>query len=86
MGRAEDRKKRKHIKSKLTDEQYKNMMNAVNREYIREEVERQCIWFKAVFTECIIESFEKNKIGKNKAMKIVEDVDLIIKRRMSNGE
>ena len=86
MGRAEDRKKRKHIKSKLTDEQFKNMMNSVNREYIRDEVERQCTWYKKVFTECIIESFEKNKIGKNKAMKIIEDVDLIIKRRMSNGE
>lgn len=83
MGRAEIRKQKKYISKKLSEEQYKNLLSDVNREYVESEVENRVIWFKNLFSECLIEAFEKNNITKNKALMILDDVNTIIHRKAS---
>ena len=83
MGRAEIRKQRKYVSKKLSEEQYRNLMSDVNKEYLDREVKNQVIWFKNLFSECLIESFEKNNISKSKALMILDDVDTIMQRKAS---
>lgn len=83
MGRAEIRKKRKYMSKKLTSEQYNNLLNDVNKEYIESEVQDRVIWFKNLFSDCLVEAFEKNNISKTKAIMILEDVGKIMRRRES---
>lgn len=83
MGRAEIRKQRKYVSKKLSNEQYKNLVNDVNKEYVEREVQDRVMWFKNLFSECLIESFEKNNISKSKALMILDDVDTIIQRKAS---
>lgn len=83
MGRAEIRKKRKYMSKKLTSEQYNNLLNDVNKEYIESEVQDQVIWFKNLFSDCLVEAFEKNNISKIKAIMILEDVSKIMQRKGS---
>lgn len=84
MGRAEIRKQRKYVSKKLSEEQYKNLISDVNKEYVESEVENRVIWFKNMFSDCLIEAFEKNNITKNKALMILDDVDTIMHRKASD--
>lgn len=83
MGRAEIRKQRKYVSKKLSEEQYKNLLSDVNKEYVESEVENRVIWFKNLFSECLIEAFEKNNISKSKSLMILDDVDTIMHRKAS---
>lgn len=83
MGRAEIRKQRKYVSKKLSEEQYKNLLSDVNKEYVESEVENRVIWFKNMFSECLIEAFEKNNITKSKALMILDEVDTIMHRKGS---
>lgn len=83
MGRVENRKKKKSISKKLTVDQYNNLVNSVNKEYIEKEVQDRVIWFKNLFSECLVEAFEKNNLSKAKAIMILEDVSTIMQRKGS---
>lgn len=83
MGRAEIRKQRKYMSKKLTEGQYNSLLNDVNKEFINEEVKEQVTWFKNLFSECLVEAFEKNNIGKKKALMILDDVTTIMQRKAS---
>lgn len=82
MGRAEIRKQRKYVSKKLSDEQYKKLTGEVNKEYIEKEVESRVDWFKNLFSECLIESFDIHKIPKSKALMIIDDVSNIMQRKV----
>lgn len=86
MGRAEKRKQKKVISKKLTVSQYNNLLNGVNKEYIEQEVKERVTWFKNIFSECLIEAFEKNNISKSKSFMILEDVELIMQRKGSESK
>lgn len=83
MGRAEDRKKRKYINKKLTPEQFAHLESNVNKEYIDSEVKTQIAYFKKLFSECLIEAFQKNGINLTKANMIIDDVGVIMERKVS---
>lgn len=86
MGRAEKRKQKKVISKKLTVSQYNNLLNSVNKEYIEQEVKDRVSWFKNIFSECLIEAFEKNNISKSKSFTILEDVQIIMQRKGSESK
>lgn len=86
MGRAEKRKQKKVISKKLTVSQYNNLLNGVNKEYIEQEVKDRVTWFKNIFSECLIEAFEKNNISKSKSFMILEDVQAIMQRKGSESK
>lgn len=89
MGRAEKRKQKKCINKKLTENQYNRLMNDISEEFINREINTQVTWFKDLFSECLIEAFKKNNVGKKKALMILDDVDTIMQRKASeknNGE
>lgn len=86
MGRAEKRKQKKVISKKLTVSQYNNLLNGVNKEYIEQEVKDRVTWFKNIFSECLIEAFEKNNISKSKSFMILEDVQVIMQRKGSESK
>lgn len=86
MGRAEKRKQKKVISKKLTVSQYNNLLNGVNKEYIEQEVKDRVTWFKNIFSECLIEAFEKNNISKSKSFMILEDVQIIMQRKGSESK
>ena len=67
MGRAESRKKAKYIKKRLTTD----------------EVTRQTGVFKKLFSECLTEAFKKNNISLTKANMILDDVSIIMQRKVS---
>lgn len=83
MGRAEDRKKRKYINKKLTPEQFAHLESNVNKEYINSEVKTQIAYFKKLFSECLTEAFQKNGINLTKANMIIDDVGVIMERKVS---
>lgn len=83
MGRAENRKKRRYVNKKLTPEQFAHLESDINREYINSEVKTQIAYFKKLFSECLTEAFQKNGINLTKANMIIDDVGVIMERKVS---
>lgn len=81
MGRAEDRKKRKFINQKLTKQQFEILKSDINREFIEKEVSERCKYFKELFSDSLVEAFLKNNLPKSKVMMILDDTELIMKRK-----
>lgn len=81
MGRAEDRKKSKNIKKKLTDKQYQEMMNSVNKKYLIDEVNAKCNIFSGILLDAVEESLKKNGISNTKISQILRDVELEVLRK-----
>ncbi len=86
MGRAERRKQQKFMNRKLSIDQFDKLKNEVNRDYINIEVDRQCTFFKNIFSECLIESFKNNGISSSKGKQILDDVELIMLRKVKKVE
>jgi hypothetical protein len=82
MGRAEDRRKMKKVKKKLTENQFNQLHSAINQEFINEEVTRQMTSFKDLFSDCLIEALKKNNICLTKITAILDDTKLIMVRRV----
>lgn len=81
MGRAENRKKRKFINQKLTKQQFEILKSDINREFIEKEVSERCKYFKELFSDSLMEAFLKNNLPKSKVMMILDDTELIMKRK-----
>lgn len=81
MGRAEDRKRKKYISKKLTQKQFENLKNDINNEFINKEVSERCKYFKELFSDSLMEAFLKNNLPKSKVMMILDDTELIMKRK-----
>jgi len=89
MGRAEDRKRKKYISKKLTQKQFEILKSDINREFIEKEVSERCKYFKELFSDSLVEAFLKNNLPKSKVMMILDDTDLIMKRKVEerrNGQ
>ncbi|WP_294377732.1 hypothetical protein [uncultured Clostridium sp.] len=82
MGRAENRKMKKHIKSKMTEEQFKVFQSEVNQEYVNGEVNKQIKFYQELWTDCLLEAFKKNGYSTDKAKMILDDVELIMLRKI----
>lgn len=82
MGRAEDRKRKKYISKKLTQKQFEILKSDINRELIEKEVSERCKYFKELFSDCLAEAFVKNNLPKTKLRLILDDVALIMKRKV----
>lgn len=82
MGRAEDRKRNKYINTRLTKEQFEVFRSDINKKYIENEVKLEVDKFISFYTECMLESLENNGINKTKTILILEDVNVIMKRKM----
>lgn len=82
MGRAENRKKRKFINQKLTKQQFEILKSDINREFIEKEVSERCKYFKELFSDSLMEAFLKNNLPKSKVMMILDDTELIMKRKV----
>lgn len=78
MSRALNRK----LKSKLTDEQFARLIGDSNREYVEQEVNRQINFYQQLWTDCLTESFKKHGLSLIKQREILEDVELIMKRKL----
>ena len=83
MGRAESRKKAKYIKKRLTTDQFNKLERDINKQYIQDEVTRQTEVFKKLFSECLTEAFKQNNISLIKANMILDDVSIIMQRKVS---
>lgn len=86
MGRAEDRKKKKIMKRKLTNVQLDRLQSEANLEYINQEVEKKCDFFKELFSQCITEAFKKNGFTNVQANKLLDDVQIIMRKKVSRVE
>ncbi len=86
MGRAERRKQQRIMNKKLSADQFNKLQNEVNKDYINIEVDRQCTFFKNIFSECLIEAFKSNGISNSKGKQILEDVELIMLRKVKGIE
>lgn len=86
MGRAQRRAQEKYVKSKLPQDQYEKLVNEINYEYINSEVNKGMNKFKALFAECLLESFKKNGITNSKAKAVLDDVDILMVRKVRKVE
>ncbi|MGG7177204.1 hypothetical protein ACQPU1_06425 [Clostridium paraputrificum] len=82
MGRAEKRKKAKYVSKKLTPGQFAKLENDINKEFINDEVNNQTAYFRKLFSECLKEAFKKNSVSEIKALMILDDVELIMIRKV----
>lgn len=83
MGRAEDRKKKRYINKKLTPEQFTHLESEINQKYIEQEVKIQMAYFRKLFADSLVEAFKKNDISLTKANMIIDDVAVIMERKVS---
>ncbi len=86
MGRTERRKQQRVMNKKLSTDQFNKLQSEVNRDYINIEVDRQCTFFKNMFSDCLIEAFKNNGISNSKGKQILEDVELIMLRKVKGIE
>lgn len=82
MGRAENRKKAKYIRRKISDEQFNKLQSDINRAYIQDEVEKQLQFIQAFWAECMGEAFKKNNLSQAKLKMVLDDMDLIMAKRV----
>ena len=82
MGRAEKRKKTNALKKRMSDDQFNKLVNNSNRELINQEVKNRTDFFKGLFSECLEESFKKNGISGSKSRMVMDDVEIIMLRKV----
>lgn len=82
MGRAEDRKKAKEIRKKLTPQQFQQLQSDVNRRFIDEEVNARMEYYKGLWSECLIEAFRRNGYTTDKAKILLDDIGLLMKQKV----
>lgn len=86
MNRAERRKMQRKGRKKgltLSDEQVAKIQSEANMEYIRMEVERRMKINETLFSEALIEAFERNNISKTKGKMLLDDISLIMRRKVA---
>ena len=83
MGRAENRKMKKHLKGRMTEEQFKVIQSEVNKEYINREVDKQIKFYQELWNDCMTEAFKKNGLSDSKAIMILEDIRLIMMQKVN---
>ena len=92
LGRKENRKRDRKVRKILNKDQYERLQNDINLEFIENEVEARCDNFRQLFIDCFTEAIEKNNMSKTKAIAILDDVAIIMKRNVAekrekkNGE
>lgn len=92
MGRKEDRQRSRVVNKKLTKGQFNQLQGDINQEFINREVAIQTKKFREFFSDCFIDAVIKNNISQSKALSILDDVAIIMKRKVSekrekkNGE
>ena len=82
MGRAEHRKMQRHINKRMTDEQFNRFHSEVNQEYIKGEVNKQIKFYQNLWTECMLEAFKINGLSQAKAKMVLDDIELIMLRKI----
>lgn len=82
MGRAEDRKKKKYIKKRLTPEQFQRLQSDCNMEYVESEVQKRMEYNKKLFAEALDEAFKRQNIPSSKVKAVIDDMCLIMKRKV----
>lgn len=85
MGRAEDRKKKKFMKKRLTSEQLDKLQSETNQEYINNEVNRQVKFFQGLLSDSLLEAFKMNGVNNTKASKIVDDVQIVMRKKVNKS-
>lgn len=83
MGRAEKRKQKKALSRRLTPEQFAKLNSDANREMVKYEVDKQIEFYQALWTECMLEAFKQNNISTEKVRIILEDIETIMLRKVS---
>lgn len=89
MGRAENRKAKREMKKKLTPTQFEILQSSANKEIVELEVANQIKFYQDLWGKCIIEAFKKNGYSTDKAKMILDDIELIMLRKMEakkNGD
>lgn len=86
MGRAEDRKRARECKKKLSEGQFKTLMNQASSDYVKIEVNRQMNFLQKHFTDAIIESLKKNGMSNTKISIIIDDIQAIFFRKVKGIE
>lgn len=82
MGRAQRRQQQRLIKKRLAPEDYNRMVKNIDYDFINEEVEKRCNFFKELFAECMVEAMQKNGISKGKVNLILDDIHLTMLRKV----
>ena len=82
MRRAEHRKMQRHINKRMTDEQFNRFQSEVNQEYIKGEFNKQIKFYQNLWTECMLEAFKTNGLSQAKAKMVLDDIELIMLRKI----
>ena len=89
MGRAEKRNNNKYIRKKLTTKQYEELKETMTKEYVAEEVNKAILVYQKLWTNCIIEGVKKCGYSNDKAMQLLDQVELLMVQKVEekrNGE
>lgn len=82
MGREEKRKFQKQMRKKLTPEQFEVLQSHANKEIVENEVANQIKCYQDLWSKCIIEAFKKNGYTTDKAKILLDDIELIMLRKL----
>lgn len=73
MGRAEDRKKKKKIRTKLNDKQYNALISGVHYEHLRREIEMMKEETLKIMAVSFINALRENRVSAERTNKIIDD-------------
>ena len=82
MGRAEHRKMQRKMKKIMSDEQLKSLQDEANRGFVEMEVNKQIKFYQDLWTECMLEAFKTNGLSQAKAKMVLDDIELIMLRKI----
>lgn len=82
MGRAENRKMKKHLRNSLTPEQFATLQSQANKDMVQLEVNNQIKFYQGLWSECLTEAFKKNGYSNEKAKMLLDDVEIIMRRKV----
>ena len=82
MGRAENRKKIKTIKKRITEKQFKALNSEINMRYVNDEVDKQIKFYQKLWSDCIIEAFKKCGYTLDKAKVVLDETEVIMLKKV----
>lgn len=86
MNREQRRATQRRVNKRYGKENMQNIINNIDEKLIYAEVDRKCEIYRQDMINCMVESMKKNGISRNKIKFILDDFEIILRKKVLGVE
>lgn len=86
MNREQRRATQRRVNKRYGKENMQNIINNIDEKLIYAEVDRKCEIYRQDMINCMVESMKKNGISRNKIKLILDDFEIILRKKVLGVE